>query len=362
MKSVYFFGNKKAEATTAMKNIVGGKGANLAEMTNLGIPVPPGFTISTDECRRYNEGNKTILEDLIQQINENLIKVEQVMGLKFGDVDNPLLFSVRSGARVSMPGMMDTVLNLGLNDETVKGLSIQSKSERFAYDSYRRFIQMFSNVVLGLDHSDFEKLLSNMKKDRNVKEDHALTGEDLKELVVNYKSLLEKKNVTFPQEPKEQLKMAVGAVFNSWDADRAIKYRKINDIPGEWGTAVNVQAMVYGNLGETSGTGVAFTRNPSTGEKKFFGEFLMNAQGEDVVAGIRTPLLIDKLKAHMPQVYSELEDIYQTLEKHFKDMQDLEFTIQDQTLYLLQTRNGKRTATPEVLFDVLQDCQPKSFS
>jgi pyruvate, orthophosphate dikinase len=347
-KKVYFFGNKKAEGNATMRNDLGGKGANLAEMTNLGIPVPPGFTISTDECNSYYENNQQLSAALLKEIDENLEKVEQSMGLKFGSQDDPLLFSVRSGARVSMPGMMDTVLNLGLNDVSVEGLAKKSGSARFAYDSYRRFIQMFSNVVLDLEHGAFEKILEKTKDSRGVTQDTDLTVEDLKGIVAQYKAYLKDKGIGFPQDPKEQLKLAIGAVFRSWNVDRAIKYRKINKISAEWGTAVNVQAMVFGNMGETSGTGVAFTRDPGTGEKKFFGEFLMNAQGEDVVAGIRTPQPILELKNTMPSAYQELEDIYLKLENHFTDMQDLEFTIQDKKLFLLQTRNGKRTAPAAV--------------
>jgi pyruvate,orthophosphate dikinase len=347
-KAIYFFGNKNAEANATMRNTVGGKGANLAEMTNLGIPVPPGFTISTDECTHYYENNKQLSPNVLQQLDNNLQKVETAMNLKFGDAADPLLFSVRSGARISMPGMMDTVLNLGLNDNTVQGLAQKSGSERFAWDSYRRFIQMFSNVVLEVEHHHFEKILNNLKKQKNYQNDTDLSADDLKDLVNQYKNLLQKENKSFPQEPKEQLLRAIEAVFNSWNTPRAIKYRELNKIPGDWGTAVNVQTMVFGNLGETSGTGVAFTRNPSTGENLFYGEYLMNAQGEDVVAGIRTPHPIADLKKEMPKIYQELEDIYLKLEKHFRDMQDLEFTIQDQKLFLLQTRTGKRTAPAAV--------------
>ncbi|MFC1616866.1 pyruvate, phosphate dikinase [Candidatus Margulisiibacteriota bacterium] len=347
-QKVFFFGNNKAEGTSDMRNTLGGKGANLAEMVNLGVPVPPGFTICTDECVNYYNTGKKITDELMSEVKENLSKVEKAMGMKFGNKENPLLFSVRSGARISMPGMMDTVLNLGLNDESVKGLAKKSGSERFAWDSYRRFIQMFSNVVLGMEHHDFEKILTALKKEKKANLDTDLSADDLKILVKKYEAFLESKEVSFPQDPMAQLKLAIEAVFNSWNADRAIKYRKINKIPGEWGTAVNVQAMVFGNMGETSGTGVAFTRDPGNGDKRFFGEFLMNAQGEDVVAGIRTPLPIKELQNEMPVAYDELVAIYQKLENHFSDMQDLEFTIQDRVLFLLQTRNGKRTAPAAV--------------
>ncbi|MCP4051099.1 MAG: pyruvate, phosphate dikinase [bacterium] len=344
-KKIYFFGNNQADgkASIEMRNLIGGKGANLAEMTNMGIPVPAGFTISTEECTNYYNNGKQISNELLNDINDNLKKVESSMGQKFGDPDNPLLFSVRSGARVSMPGMMDTVLNLGLNDVVVEGLAKKS-GKRFAWDSYRRFIQMFCNVVLGVEHNRFESILDDIKKEKNITNDTNLTTDDLKELVARYKSFLKDRNVTFPQEPAKQLEKAIEAVFGSWNADRAIKYRELNNIPGSWGTAVNVQAMVFGNMGLTSGTGVAFTRNPSTGENVFYGEYLMNAQGEDVVAGIRTPHPIQDLEKEMPEIYSELVEIYLKLEKHFHEMQDLEFTIQDKKLYILQTRNGKRTA------------------
>ncbi len=344
-KKIYFFGNNQADgkASIEMRNLIGGKGANLAEMTNMGIPVPAGFTISTEECANYYNNGKQISNELLNDINDNLKKVESSMGQKFGDPDNPLLFSVRSGARVSMPGMMDTVLNLGLNDVVVEGLAKKS-GKRFAWDSYRRFIQMFCNVVLGVEHNRFESILDDIKKEKNITNDTNLTTDDLKELVARYKSFLKDRNVTFPQEPAKQLEKAIEAVFGSWNADRAIKYRELNNIPGSWGTAVNVQAMVFGNMGLTSGTGVAFTRNPSTGENVFYGEYLMNAQGEDVVAGIRTPHPIQDLEKEMPEIYSELVEIYLKLEKHFHEMQDLEFTIQDKKLYILQTRNGKRTA------------------
>ena len=329
VKSIYFFGGSDTEGTGKMRETLGGKGANLAEMTNLGIPVPEGFTISTNECTKFYQNENQLSEELVNELEGNILKVEQAQGKCFGDSENPLLFSVRSGSRVSMPGMMDTVLNLGLNDNSVNGLAARSGSERFAWDSYRRFIQMFSNVVLNLAHHDFERILDAKKSQNNIQEDTALSVEALKEIVAEYKAFLQEKGVSFPQEPIEQLKLSVAAVFKSWNADRAIKYRKINRIPSEWGTAVNVQAMVFGNLGESSGTGVAFTRDPGNGDNKFYGEYLINAQGEDVVAGIRTPQPISQLENQMPEVYGQLETIYKKLESHFRDMQDLEFTIED---------------------------------
>jgi len=353
-KNVYFFGDKKADGNTEMKNLLGGKGANLAEMTNLGIPVPPGFTITTEVCIYYDTKDHQYPDGLEAEVRENVKKVEAILGAEFGSTENPLLFSVRSGARASMPGMMDTVLNLGLNEETVKGFIKRTNNERLAYDSYRRFIQMYSNVVLGLKSDNFEELLDEMKEKKGAKEDTDLTAEDLKELVSKFKALVkEKLGKDFPYDPWDQLWGSIGAVFGSWDNPRAIEYRRLNKIPDDWGTAVNVQAMVFGNMGETSATGVAFTRDPATGEKRFFGEYLINAQGEDVVAGIRTPQPINNaqktdessvsLEEAMPQNYRELVDIYQKLEHHYKDMQDIEFTIQDKKLFMLQTRTGKRT-------------------
>ena len=358
-KMVYFFGAGKAEGKADMKNLLGGKGANLHEMTNVGITVPAGFTITTEVCIDYYKNNKQFPPNMRKQLEESLKKVEEAMGAKFGDKENPLLVSVRSGARVSMPGMMDTVLNLGLNDETIQGLIKKSGNPRFAYDSYRRFINMFGDVVLGLKHEKFEKILQQKKDELGVTLDTELDAEALKDVAEKYKALVEnEKGMSFPQDPKKQLEMSIGAVFGSWNNDRAITYRNINHIPHHWGTAVNVQSMVYGNLGDDSGTGVAFTRDPSTGEAVFFGEYLMNAQGEDVVAGIRTPQPINKaqkkdselpsLEEEMPAVYKELENIYKRLESHYKDMQDLEFTIQKGKLYLLQTRTGKRTAAAAV--------------
>lgn len=348
-KYVYFFGDGKAEGTAQMKSLLGGKGANLAEMTNLGIPVPPGFTISTEACIHYYRNKKQYPEGLMGEIEANLSKLEKILDKGFEDENNPLMVSVRSGAAISMPGMMDTILNLGLNDKTVKGLINKSKNERFAYDSYRRFIQMFSDVVLGVEHELFEKLIEEKKHTLKVKLDTELDKGALNDLVVQYKKLVkEKKGFEFPDEPKKQLKMAIDAVFESWNNQRAITYRNLHNIPHNLGTAVNVQAMVFGNMGNTSGTGVCFTRDPGTGENKFYGEYLMNAQGEDVVAGIRTPQTIEQLKKEMPKIYEELVKIYQKLEKHYKEMQDLEFTIEEGKLYLLQTRTGARTAMAAV--------------
>jgi len=348
-KYVYFFGNGKAEGSKEMKSLLGGKGANLAEMTNLGIPVPPGFTISTQACIEYYKNSKKYPAGLENEISSNLEKLEKLTGKKLGNTENPLLVSVRSGAAFSMPGMMDTILNLGLNDHVTDGLAKKSKNERFAYDSYRRFIQMFGDVVLEIEHAEFEHILSAKKAKHNVKSDAELSSGMLKEIVNEYKALVKKDiGKDFPQDPHEQLRLATNAVFESWNNKRAISYRKLNGIPNDLGTAVNIQTMVFGNLGNTSGTGVAFTRNPSTGENKFYGEYLINAQGEDVVAGIRTPNDISQLGKDMPVIYKELLKIQKKLEAHYKDMQDLEFTIEDQKLYLLQTRNGKRTAQAAV--------------
>ncbi|HTX55390.1 MAG TPA: pyruvate, phosphate dikinase [Candidatus Baltobacteraceae bacterium] len=348
-KWVYFFGNKKAEGRAEQKNLLGGKGANLHEMTRLGIPVPAGFTITTEACIYYTKNKKQYPQGMWKQAEESLKKLEKAMGAVFGDATNPLLVSVRSGARVSMPGMMDTVLNLGLNDTSLQGLIAKTKNERFAYDSYRRFIQMFSDVVMGIAKKEFEKLIEAKKHEKRVTQDTELTAEDLKDLVSLFKRVFkEKTGKEFPQDPKEQLKYAINAVFGSWDNERAVTYRRLNKIPGDWGTAVNVQAMAYGNMGDNSGTGVAFTRDPGTGEKRFFGEYLINAQGEDVVAGVRTPLPIAALQKQMPKIYAELEAIYKRLEKHYRDMQDIEFTIQEGKLYMLQCRVGKRTAAAAV--------------
>lgn len=340
-KYVYAFN----EGNKDMRNLLGGKGANLAEMTSIGLPVPRGFTVTTEACIKYYDDNKEISEEVVEQIMEKLGELEKITGKKMGDKENPLLVSVRSGARASMPGMMDTVLNLGLNDEVAIGFSNATKNPRFVYDSYRRFIQMFADVVMGFPKSSFERLFDKIKEEKGFHYDTELTAEDLQEVVQIYKKEYQKyAKVEFPQDPKEQLLEAVKAVFRSWNNERAIIYRRMNDIPSSWGTAVNVQEMVYGNRGEDCGTGVAFTRNPSTGEKKLYGEYLMNAQGEDVVAGIRTPQTIDTLKEVMPECYLEFVKICEILENHYKDMQDMEFTIENGKLFMLQTRNGKRTA------------------
>jgi len=333
------------EGRADMKNLLGGKGANLAEMTNLGLPIPQGFTVTTEACTDYYNNGKKIRDEIKEQIFQYLRKLEEKQGKKFGDPENPLLVSVRSGARVSMPGMMDTILNLGLNDVSVEGLAKRTGNPRFAYDSYRRFIQMFSDVVMEISKSKFERVLDEIKEKKGYKYDTELTADDLKEVIAEFKAIYKnEKGTDFPQNPEEQLIEAVTAVFRSWDNPRAIYYRRMNDIPGDWGTAVNVQAMVFGNMGDTSGTGVAFTRNPSTGEPKIYGEYLINAQGEDVVAGIRTPQPIARLEQDMPEVYQEFVRIAGLLENHYKDMQDMEFTIEDKKLYFLQTRSGKRTA------------------
>jgi pyruvate,orthophosphate dikinase len=344
MKHVFFFGAKQTEGKKEMKELLGGKGANLAEMSTIGLPVPPGFTISTETCADYHLNHK-IPEATMQEIETHLTQLEKVTGKQLGNRQNPLLLSVRSGAAASMPGMMDTVLNLGLNDTIVQGLAKQTKNERFAWDSYRRFIQMFGNVIMDVPHHDFEHELEKIKTTQKLHYDTELSISDLKEIVKAYKEVIKTKTKSsFPEEGKKQLMMSIEAVFRSWNNERANTYRRLNDIKGLKGTAVNVQSMVFGNKGETSGTGVCFTRNPATGEKKFYGEYLMNAQGEDVVAGIRTPKPISTLKQLMPEIYKELEGYYQKLEKHYKDMQDMEFTIEEGKLYILQTRNGKRTA------------------
>lgn len=340
-KFVYLF----SEGNGSMRELLGGKGANLAEMTNLGMPVPQGFTITTEACTQYYEDNQTINDDIMAEILKNIKELETISGKKFGDKENPLLVSVRSGARASMPGMMDTILNLGLNDEVVESFAKKTGNPRFAYDSYRRFIQMYSDVVMEVGKSYFEKLIDQMKEKKGVKLDTELDASDLKELARLFKKeYKDKVGEDFPSDPVAQLTGAIKAVFRSWDNPRAIYYRRMNDIPSSWGTAVNVQSMVFGNMGDTSGTGVAFSRNPSTGEAKLYGEFLMNAQGEDVVAGVRTPKTIDHLKEINPKVYQEFHDIVYKLENHYRDMQDMEFTIEEGKLYMLQTRNGKRTA------------------
>ena len=341
VKWVYSF----EEGNADMRNLLGGKGANLAEMTNLGLPIPQGFTVTTEACTDYYAKGKQISDEIKDQIFTALSQLEEKQGKRFGDTDNPLLVSVRSGARASMPGMMDTILNLGLNDVAVEGFAAKTGNPRFAYDSYRRFIQMFSDVVMEIPKSFFERILDEIKESKGVKYDTELTADDLKDVINRFKSVYsENMGAEFPQDPKIQLMEAVKAVFRSWDNERAIVYRRMNDIPGDWGTAVNVQAMVFGNMGNTSGTGVAFTRNPSTGAKGIYGEYLINAQGEDVVAGIRTPQPITKLQEDLPDCYKQFIDIANKLEEHYKDMQDMEFTIENGRLFFLQTRNGKRTA------------------
>jgi pyruvate,orthophosphate dikinase len=348
-KRVYFFGGGKAEGNAKMKELLGGKGANLAEMTSLGVPVPPGFTIATKVCKEYYKSRGKWPKGLEAEVDKNLAKLERAMKAKLGDPNKPLLVSVRSGAAISMPGMMDTVLNLGLNDDVIEGIIKKTKNPRFAYDIYRRFIDMFGDVVMGCSHEHFEEVIDAAKKKARVKLDNELNPQQLKEVVDKYKAVY-KKHVgeLFPQDGKDQLKHAIDAVFGSWMAPRAVKYRELNKITGLLGTAVNVQAMVFGNMGEDCGTGVCFTRNPSTGKKEFYGEFLMNAQGEDVVAGIRTPIELKKLNKVMPKAYKKLTSLMSRLEKHYKDMQDMEFTIQNKVLYILQTRTGKRTAESAV--------------
>jgi pyruvate,orthophosphate dikinase len=340
-KFVYLF----SEGNADMRNLLGGKGANLAEMSNLGLPVPPGFTITTEACTKYYQDGKKLSDDLVKEIFTYLDTLQKQVNKRFGDPKNPLLVSVRSGARASMPGMMDTILNLGLNDVTVEGLAKLTNNPRFAYDSYRRFIQMFSDVVMEISKSNFEEIFDAQKAKRGVHLDTELDADDLKIVVAQYKKRYQElKGEPFPQEPKVQLLEAVKAVFRSWDNPRANVYRRLNSIPYEWGTAVNVQSMVFGNMGEDSGTGVAFSRNPATGEKALYGEYLFNAQGEDVVAGIRTPQPISQLKVDNLRLYEEFAKVADTLEKHYRDMQDMEFTVERGKLYMLQTRNGKRTA------------------
>ena len=352
-KLVYYFGNGQAEGRADMKNLLGGKGANLAEMTSIGLPVPPGFTLSTEVCTEFYKNDRNYPASLVAEVATHLSQVEALMGRTFGDPSNPLLVSVRSGARASMPGMMDTILNLGLNDITVQGIIAQSGDERFAYDAYRRFVQMYSDVVMGMDKHSLEHLLEQKKEEQGVHLDTDLSAGDLKDLVAAFKAIInEELGTPFPEDPQDQLWGAIGAVFGSWMNQRAITYRRLNNIPAEWGTAVNVQSMVYGNMGDDCATGVAFTRDPSTGENYFYGEYLVNAQGEDVVAGIRTPQPINRAKATtlppmeevMPECYRQLDSIRSILEKHYKDMQDIEFTIEKGKLFMLQTRNGKRTA------------------
>lgn len=348
-KNVYHFGNGDADGRKEQKSLLGGKGANLAEMSSIGLPVPAGFTISTEVCKYYNEHDQSWPEELSNEVDEGVAHIEKALGAGFGDAKNPLLVSVRSGAAVSMPGMMDTVLNLGMNDDVVDGLAELTGNKRFAYDSYRRFIDMFGNVVMGVPHEDFEHAIDELKKQKGVEDDVDLTEDDLEVLVDRYKAIYRQHTgYMFPEDPREQLKFAINAVFNSWNSDRAIKYRQINKISGLVGTAVNVQAMVYGNMGEGSGTGVLFTRNPSTGENKLYGEFLINAQGEDVVAGIRTPQDIAQMESAFPEAYKELVAVTQKLEKHYKNVQDIEFTVQHGNLFILQTRNGKRTGAAAI--------------
>lgn len=340
-KYVYLF----QEGDANMRELLGGKGANLAEMSKLGMPVPNGFTITTEACNKYYEDGETINEEIQAQIMEYLGKLEAETGKKFGDAQNPLLVSVRSGARASMPGMMDTILNLGINDVVAKTIADKSQNPRFAYDSYRRFIQMFADVVKGLSKKRFEEIIDEVKAQRGIKDDLELTAEDMMTLVERFKEFYQAElHESFPTDPKTQMMEAIEAVFKSWNNERAIYYRRMNDIPSSWGTAVNVQMMVFGNMGEDCGTGVAFTRSPATGENKLFGEFLMNAQGEDVVAGVRTPQSIDQLKEVSPTAYEQFVDICSKLEHHYKNMQDMEFTIEGGKLFMLQTRNGKRTA------------------
>src|SRR5689334_22776255 len=361
-KYVYLFGNKKADGDGSMKALLGGKGANLAEMTRINLPVPPGFTVTTEVCTYFYANRKSYPSSLQAQVEAGVRNMEKIMGYKFGDSKGfPLLVAVRSGARDSMPGMMDTILNLGLNDDTVLALAAATKNERFAWDCYRRFIQMYGDVVMGVqkaaheDHEPFETVIHDLKHERYHADidDPKLTTDDLKELVVRFKALVRQRTgKDFPTDPWKQLDGAVGAVFGSWMNDRAIVYRRKYNIPSEWGTAVNVQAMVFGNTGDQSGSGVAFTRDPATGEKNFYGEFLINAQGEDVVSGVRTPEPVANLKKYMPKAYHELEGIRTKLEKHFKDVQDFEFTIQDSKVFMLQTRSGKRTGLAAVRFAI----------
>ncbi len=357
-KSYYFFGNGKAEGHVEMRDLLGGKGANLAEMCSAGVPVPPGFTITTDICRLYYENALEVPKTIDAELESYIAKIEKSVGKKFGDPSDPLLVSVRSGSKYSMPGMMDTILNLGLNDETVEGLGVKSGNMRFALDNYRRFIQMFGNVVLSIDKELFEAVISKKKTERRIKQDSSLQINDLKEIVKKFKSIIKRKSgEPFPDEPFVQLRMSRDAVFRSWNNPRTISYRRMNNIPSDIGTAVNIQAMVFGNMGNTSGTGVGFTRNPSTGAKEFFGEYLVNAQGEDVVAGVRTPQPIKQLKNDMPKVYKELQEITTKLEKHYRDIQDFEFTVQENKLFMLQTRNGLRTiqAAVKIAVDMVKE-------
>ncbi|HEY5611920.1 MAG TPA: PEP/pyruvate-binding domain-containing protein, partial [Thermoanaerobaculia bacterium] len=368
MKYVYFYANGKADGNGTMKDVLGGKGAGLAEMTNIGIPVPPGFTISTEACRYFVQHEGQYPPELRDEVAKSMQRLESTIDKRFGDATRPLLVSVRSGARASMPGMMDTILNLGLNDATVEGLARSSKDERFAFDSYRRFIQMYSDVVLGIDREHFEHLLTETRERHGAKSDPEIPANGLRELVDAYKALVRQSiSKEFPQDVSEQLWGAVGAVFRSWNNQRAITYRKLHNIPDGWGTAVNVQSMVFGNMGEDCATGVAFTRDPARGDKRFYGEYLPNAQGEDVVAGIRTPFPLSKpegdeasgnsLEERMPEAHAQLLDVFRKLEAHYRDMQDIEFTIESRTLYLLQTRTGKRTgfAAVKIACDMVEE-------
>ncbi|MDX9857159.1 MAG: pyruvate, phosphate dikinase [candidate division Zixibacteria bacterium] len=357
-KAYYFFGGGKAEGRADMKDLLGGKGANLAEMVNAGVPVPPGFTITTEVCTAYYENGMEVPKKIDAELESMMAKIEKETGAKFGDANNPLLVSVRSGAKFSMPGMMDTVLNLGLNEQTVEGLAKKTGNARFALDNYRRFIQMFGNVVLGIDKDQFEEVISKLKKDRRIKQDSSLQEGDLREIIKKFKGIVKRKSgEAFPDDPYVQLRMSRDAVFRSWNNPRAITYRRLNDIPADLGTAVNIQAMVFGNMGTTSGTGVGFTRNPSTGDKEFYGEYLTNAQGEDVVAGVRTPQPIRELATDMPDIYKQLNAITTRLEKHYRDVQDFEFTVQEGKLYMLQTRTGKRTiqAAVKIAVDMVKE-------
>jgi pyruvate,orthophosphate dikinase len=354
MKYVYFFGAGKADGNGEMKEILGGKGAGLAEMTRIGLPVPAGFTITTETCDYYLTHGKKYPKELRAEVSKNIAHLEKLTGKKLGDAKDPLLVSVRSGSAKSMPGMMETILNLGLNDKSVEGLAKATGNPRFAYDAYRRFVQMYSSVVIGLPKEDLETRLRNLKKYLKVTDDTQVTAEGWRQLVGEYKAYFkEKTGRDFPEDPEEQLWGAIGAVFESWMGEKAVTYRRVEKITGLLGTAVNVVQMVFGNTGEESGTGVCFTRDPSTGEKKFFGDFLLNAQGEDVVAGIRTPLHLSELKNLMPKVYKQLERVREKLEKHYRDMQDMEFTVETGTLYMLQTRNGKRS--PGAAFQIAVD-------
>ncbi|UCD95700.1 MAG: pyruvate, phosphate dikinase, partial [Candidatus Zixiibacteriota bacterium] len=357
-RAYYFFGGGKADGNASMRDLLGGKGAGLAEMSRIGIPVPPGFTITTEVCRIFYENDLTIPKDIDRELEKQVARIEKLVGSKFGDPGNPLLVSVRSGAKFSMPGMMDTILNLGLNKETLAGLAAKTGDDRFAYDNYRRFVQMFGSVVLGIDKEKFEGVIAAKKKDRKIKQDSSLQVEDLNDIIKKFKSIIRRKaGEPFPDDPFTQLRMARDAVFRSWNNPRAISYRRLNNIPSDLGTAVSVQVMVYGNMGNNSGTGVGFTRNPANGFKEFYGEYLINAQGEDVVAGIRTPQPISQLETEMPNVYKQLKTLTNRLEKHYRDVQDFEFTIQDGKLYMLQTRTGKRTvqAALKVAVDMVRE-------